>query len=79
MNREFTKREKILLLIFAVLIILLGYFKLILEPINDKVDEYSSMEGEEQSEIDIKMVQALQMSIMEKEIEKELKDIWVKY
>lgn len=70
MNREFTKREKILLLVFAVLIILLGYFKLILEPINNKVDEYSSMEAEEQSEIDIKMVQAMQMSIMEKEIEK---------
>ena len=70
MNREFTKREKILLLIFAVLIILLGYFKLILEPINSQVDEYSSMESEEQAEIDIKMLQALQMSIMEKEIEK---------
>ena len=54
MNREFTKREKILLLIFAVLIIVLGYFKLILEPINNQVNEYSGMESEEQAEIDVR-------------------------
>ena len=70
MNREFTKREKILLLIFAVLIIVLGYFKLILEPINNQVNEYRGMESEEQAEIDVKTVQALQMSLMEKEIKK---------
>ena len=33
MNRAFTTREKVLLVILAVLIIGIGYFKLLLEPI----------------------------------------------
>lgn len=70
MNRELTKREKVLLLIFVVLIIVLGYFKLILEPINTKIDSYEGMTLEEEMEIDTKTIKAVQMSIMEKEIEK---------
>ena len=38
MNREFTKREKVLLLIFAVLLIAVGYYKLLLEPINSQIE-----------------------------------------
>lgn len=35
MNRELTGREKVMLLILSVLVMALGYYKLILEPIND--------------------------------------------
>ena len=39
MKKEFTKREKILLLILAVLVIGLGYYKFVLQPINSKIWE----------------------------------------
>ena len=40
MNRELTGREKVMLLILIVLVMALGYYKLILEPINDQVAAY---------------------------------------
>ena len=40
MNRELTRRETVLLLILVVLVICLGYFKLIFEPIQDQVAQY---------------------------------------
>ena len=36
MNRELTRRETVLLLILVVLVIFLGYFKLIFEP-NERI------------------------------------------
>ncbi len=70
MNRELTKREKILLLIFAIMIILLGYYKIILEPIDDQISNYEGMQLQEETEVDTKTTQAVKMSVMEKEIEK---------
>ena len=70
MNRELTKREKILLLIFAILIIVLGYYKIILEPINDQITNYEGMQLQEETEVDTKTTQAMKMAVMEKEIEK---------
>ena len=51
MNRAFTTREKVLLVILAVLIIGIGYFKLLLEPINTSVENYRNMTASEQDEI----------------------------
>ncbi len=51
MKRAFTTREKILLLILALLIIGIGYFKLILEPINDSITEYQAKTAAEQDEM----------------------------
>ena len=70
MNRELTKREKILLLILAILIIVLGYYKIILEPINDQITNYEGMQLQEETEVDTKTTQAMKMAVMEKEIEK---------
>ena len=36
MNRELTKRETAMLLFLVILVIALGYFKLIFEPIHDQ-------------------------------------------
>ncbi len=48
MTRSFTTREKILLVVLAFLVIGIGYFKLLLEPINDQITEYQlNMEAEE--------------------------------
>ena len=51
MNRAFTTREKVLLVILAVLIIGIGYFKLLLEPINTSIENYRNMTASEQDEI----------------------------
>ena len=39
MKRAFTPREKEMLLVLTLLLILLAYFKLTLEPINHSIDE----------------------------------------
>ena len=70
MNRNLTKRESTLLLILAIVIIALGYFKIVYEPINTKASEYDSMTLEEGTEVDAKTAQAVKMTMMEKEIEK---------
>lgn len=51
MNRELTRRETVLLLILVVLVIFLGYFKLIFEPIQDQVAQYQDTTSQEQSEL----------------------------
>ena len=40
MNRELTRREKILLLVLIVVVLVAGYCKLILIPINDQISSY---------------------------------------
>ena len=51
MKRAFTTREKVMLLVLTVLLIVIAYFKLILEPINNSIDEYQSETAAEQDEI----------------------------
>ncbi len=68
MNREFTKREKVLLLIFAVLLIAVGYYKLLLEPINSQIESYRSLTQEEQVQMETAQLQAVRMKQMEAEI-----------
>lgn len=69
MNRELTTREKTLLLVLAVLVIALGYWKLVLEPINEQVASYNDMAEQEQAEIDSSVVQLAQMREMQKAVE----------
>lgn len=68
MNRELTKREKVLLLIFAVLLIAVGYYKLLLEPINNQIESYRSLTQEEQMQMETAQLQAVRMKQMEAEI-----------
>ena len=68
MNRELTKREKVLLLIFAVLLIAVGYYKLLLEPINNQIESYRSLTQEEQMQMDTAQLQAVRIQQMEAEI-----------
>ena len=48
MNRAFSTREKVLLVILALLLIGVGYFKLLLEPINESIDNYTQLASSEQ-------------------------------
>ncbi len=69
MSREFTTREKILIVIFALLVIGLCYYKLLLVPINDSIEQYQIDTETEQSEIVQNEVTLKQMKNMQKELE----------
>ena len=58
MNRAFSTREKVLLVILALLLIGVGYFKLLLEPINESIDNYTQSTA-----------QLVQLRQMEQELE----------
>ena len=70
MKKEFTRREKILLLVLAVLVIGLGYYKFVLQPINSKISDYRNMESELQLEYEQNQIKAARINMMEKEIQK---------
>ena len=65
MNRELTGREKVMLLILIVLVMALGYYKLIFEPINDQVAAYRDSTEQEQTELTTELVRAEQLKKME--------------
>lgn len=69
MKRALTKREKILMLILAVLMIGIGYYKLVLSPINTQIEVYEGMAMEEQISLDTNTVRAAVMARMERETE----------
>lgn len=51
MNRELTKREKTLLLVLVVLVLVLGYCKLFLEPIDRQITSFRTNTDIEQAEL----------------------------
>ena len=69
MNRAFTTREKVLLVILAVLIIGIGYFKLLLEPINTSIENYRNITASEQDEILVNTALLQKKKQMETELE----------
>ncbi|HNW05290.1 MAG TPA: hypothetical protein PKI76_07935 [Oscillospiraceae bacterium] len=71
MKRAFTGREKVLLAVFILLLVFVGYFKLILEPINARVAQYQIDAATEQ---DIMVAQADTLAD-KKRMEKELEEI----
>lgn len=65
MNRELTTREKVLLLVLIVLVMTLGYFKLIYEPVGDRIASCRENTLQEQLEIDQNAVKLAQLEKME--------------
>ena len=64
MNRELTRREKILLLVLIVVVLVAGYCKLILIPINDQISSYRLNMEAEQTELDANQGKMAQMQKM---------------
>ncbi len=69
MKRAFTTREKVLLLILVIMVLVLGYFKLILEPINNQIEELNNRALQEQILVDQQQIKLAQMRKMEKLLE----------
>ena len=63
MNRELTKREKTLLLVLVVLVLVLGYCKLFLEPIDRQITSFRTNTDIEQAELDKLMAATLQYEV----------------
>lgn len=72
MKREFTTREKVLLVILAVLIIGLSYYRFLLVPINDGIDQYRADAAAEQDE----MLLNTQLLQKQRSMEKELDELF---
>ena len=68
MNRAFTTREKVLLVILALLLIGVGYFKLLLEPVNESIDRYASQTAAEQDAMLQDTAQLVRLRQMEQEL-----------
>ncbi len=69
MNRAFTTREKVLLVILALLLIGVGYFKLLLKPINESIDHYTQLAASEQDAMLQSTARLVQLRQMEQELE----------
>ena len=69
MSRELTKREKLLLLVLVVMVLALGYFKLILEPINDQVSSLRAAADMEQAELQTDLIKAARLQQIRQAIE----------
>lgn len=68
MNRELTKREKTLLLVLVVLVLVLGYCKLFLEPIDRQITSLRTNTDIEQAELDTDRVRLAQLEQMQQAI-----------
>lgn len=69
MKREISTREKILLVILAVLMIAVGYFKLVLTPINEGIDACRENMFAEQDEITEKLIVTAEINKMQVKID----------
>ncbi len=69
MKREFTTREKVLLVILAVLIIGLSYYRFLLVPINDSIDQYQADAAAEQDEMLLNTQLLAKQRSMEQELD----------
>jgi len=65
MNRELTLREKVLLLILIVHEMVLGYFKLLYEPVSDRIARCREDTAQEQLALEQNAVRLAQMEKME--------------
>ena len=69
MNRSFTTREKVMLVILSLMIIGICYYKFLLEPINDQIEQYNEMAAGEQDIITQNMALIQKKKEMEQELE----------
>lgn len=69
MNRPFTTREKVMLVILSLLIIGICYYKFLLEPINDQIESYNQLAAGEQDIITQNMALVQKKREMEQELE----------
>ena len=60
MNRSFTTREKILLVVLTVLLLGVGYFKLFLQPMEQRVEAFQERQNTAQDQMMRKMEEELQ-------------------
>ena len=74
MKHVFTNREKILLVILAIMLIAVGYWKLILTPINDDIADLQSRTASSRTAMIQSAAQLSQLNRMKSELETVLAD-----
>lgn len=69
LSRDFTKMEKALLLILALLLLALGYYKFFFEPTQTAIENAQSAEQTYQSELDIVTARILRLDRMKRDVD----------
>ena len=69
MRREFTQREEVLLLFLVVLLLISGYVKLFMEPLNTQLEDAQTRLAAAQDSLVVEQTKLAQMQQMEKELE----------
>lgn len=69
MRREFTQREKVLLLLLTVLLMALGYMKLFYEPVQESVTAAQVRQAEAEDALLVEQMKLGQLRAMEAELE----------
>ncbi len=69
LSRELSSREKTLMVILILIVFFVCYFKFILTPINDGVDNYQMMAAAQEDDFLINFQKSTQVKTMEDEIE----------
>lgn len=69
MHREFTQREKVLLLLLTVLLMALGYVKLFFEPLQANLAAAQARQAEAENTLLVEQVKLSRMQAMEAELE----------
>lgn len=70
LNRELSSREKTLLVVLALLLLFVGYFKFILTPINDGVSDYRRMASEQEDDFVVNYQKAAIVKNMQDELDR---------
>ena len=70
LKREFTKREKVLILVLAILLLLTGYYKFVNQPTADRIATAQNACYDIESETTIESAKAQRLSAMRDAIEK---------
>ena len=68
LSKELTKREKIMIVILALVIIAVGWFKLLYEPTMAEIESLNSKMDSEQTEIEIRMPKIAKINSMKNEL-----------
>lgn len=69
LSRDFTKREKALILVLALILMALGYYQFIFRPTQDAIQVARDTEAALQTELDVVTMKTLRLNRMQNEVD----------
>ena len=79
MSRDFTTREKIMLLVLTLILLAAGYYAVIDQPIRTAINEAKSQQDELNTELMLLQTKAASLSRMQSELDSIEAEAWEKW